>query len=378
VILQAVGEALGAGARLNAACRLVGVSARTVERWRTRPDGDDLRFGPRQRPQNALTPAEEAQVVNVMTSARYGALSPKQLVPRLADEGLYLASESTMYRLQRRLGLRERKRLITRTHVTRASTVHLAAQPNQVWSWDITWLPTVVRGCYVYLYLVMDVWSRRIVGWTVEARETADAAAALIQRACRDGDVDPHGLVLHSDNGKPMRGSTMLATLQWLGVVPSFSRPHVSDDNPYSEALFRTLKHTPAYPRLPFADAEAGRRWVARFVAWYNREHRHSAIRYVTPDERHFGRETQVLSRRRELYARARRSNPERWSRTTRNWQPVGTVTLNPEPRASARPMEATCGRAQSESRAAQPARAASETLPRSSTPAPSGIGRAQ
>jgi putative transposase len=268
VILQAVGEAQQAGARLGVACQLLGLSTRTVERWRARRDGDDLRCGPRRRPRNALSPAEEAQVVTVMTSARYGGLSPKQLVPQLADDGLYLASESTMYRLQRRLGLRARRRLITRTHVTRASTSHRATRPNQVWSWDITWLPTVVRGRYLYLYMVMDVWSRRIVGWTIEEHETVDAASALIQLACREGNVDPRGLVLHSDNGKPMRGSTMLATLQWLGVVPSFSRPHVSDDNPYSEALFRTLKHTPAYPRLPFADAQAARRWVARFVAW--------------------------------------------------------------------------------------------------------------
>lgn len=271
-------------------------------------------------------------MVAVMTSSRYAGLSPKQLVPQLADEGLYLASESTMYRLQRRHGLRRVKRQIERSHVTRSTTVHRAMGPNQVWSWDITWLPTVVRGRFLYLYLVMDVWSRRIVGWTVAGRESPDVAAELIQRICREGDVDPRGLVLHSDNGKPMRGATMVSTLQWLGIVPSFSRPHVSDDNPYSEALFRTLKHTPAYPRLPFVDADAAQRWVARFAAWYNGEHRHSAIRYVTPDERHFGREHNVLAGRRKLYAKARASNPERWSRAIRDWSPVGLVVLNPEP----------------------------------------------
>ncbi len=133
-----------------------------------------------------------------------------------------------------------------------------------------------------------------------------------------------------------MRGATMISTLQWLGVVPSFSRPHVSDDNPYSEALFRTLKHTRAYPRLPFVDLEGARRWVARFVAWYNGAHRHSGIRYVTPDERHFGHEHSVLAGRRELYAQARAANPERWSRAIRNWSPVGLVVLNPEPAARA------------------------------------------
>jgi putative transposase len=331
VILAAITEAQSSGARLADACVVVGVSTRSVERWRTRPEADDGRCGPHRRPHNALTPVEEAQVVTVLTSARYAGLSPKQLVPQLADEGLYLASESTMYRVQRRHGLRRKKRTAAQTHVTRACTVHRATAPNQVWSWDITWLPTTVRGVYLYLYLVMDVWSRRIVGWQVAERESADIAAELITGTCRDGKVDSRGLVLHADNGTPMRGSTMISTLQWLGVVPSFSRPHVSDDNPYSEALFRTLKHTPAYPRLPFADLSSAQRWVARFVGWYNGEHRHSAIRYVTPDERHHGRERAVLASRHELYERARHSNPERWTRSTRNWSPVGVVVLNPE-----------------------------------------------
>lgn len=331
MILSAIAEAQASGARLMAACRIVGISARTIERWRDQPEGDDGRCGPHHRPHNALSPVEEAQVVSVLTSSRYAGLSPKQLVPRLADEGLYLASESTMYRVQRRHGLRTKKRAASRTHVTRACTVHRATQPNQVWSWDITWLPTTVRGLYLHLYLVMDVWSRRIVGWRITENESADTAAELVTQACRDGNVDPRGLVLHSDNGTPMRGSTMISTLQWLGVVPSFSRPHVSDDNPYSEALFRTLKHTPAYPRLPFADLASAQRWVARFVDWYNGEHRHSAIRYVTPDERHFGREHDILARRRELYERARSSNPERWTCATRNWAPIGLVVLNPE-----------------------------------------------
>jgi len=335
VILDAVAVAVRAGARLVAACSLIGISARTVERWRARPEGEDQRRGPRHVPRNALTASEQAKVVAVMTSPRYAGMSPKQVVPRLADEGQYLASESTMYRLQRQLGVRAHRRSTPRAHVTRAKSVHRATRSNQVWSWDITWLPTTVRGRYVFLYLIMDVWSRRIVGWQVHAREGADEAAALMCRTCDENGLDPKGLVLHSDNGKPMRGSTMLATLQWLGVVPSFSRPHVSDDNPYSEALFRTLKYAPAYPRLPFADVAAARAWVQRFVAWYNGEHRHSGIRFVTPDERHFGVEEAILARRHELYEQARRRRPERWSGDTRNWSRVEAVVLNPEPARS-------------------------------------------
>lgn len=331
MIEAALTQALQDGARLRAACQVIGVSARTIQRWKRRPNGDDRRCGPHHRPSHALTVHEEAQVLAVMTSAAYSHLSPKQLVPRLADEGRYLASESTMYRLKHRIGLGARRRPLLRTGVTRATTVHRAVRPNQVWSWDITYLPTVIRGRFLRLYLVMDVWSRRIMGWEVHDDERADRAAALIQRICADSGVDPRGLVLHSDNGQAMRGNTMIATLQWLGIVPSFSRPHVCNDNPYSEALFRTLKNTPAYPQLPFASRDAACQWVARFVTWYNAEHRHSAIRYVTPDQRHRGRDIAILAARQRLYEHARQRAPQRWSREIRNWNPVTLVVLNPE-----------------------------------------------
>ena len=324
MILEAITKARSCGARLGPACRIVGISIRTIQRWRSQPEAEDRRCGPRRRPPNALSLAEEARIVAVLGSARYADLSPKQLVPQLADEGLYLASESTLYRLQRRYGLRRTKRVTIRAHVTRAVTLHRATRPNQVWSWDITWLPTIVRGLFLFLYLVMDIWSRRIVGWRIAEAQSAEIAAELIRQACRERNIDPNGLVLHSDNGKPMRSSTMLTTLQWLGVVPSFSRPHVSDDNPYSEALFRTLKHTPAYPHLPFAGIDYAQRWVERFVTWYNGEHRHSAIRYVTPDERHNGLEHDILARRHQLYQLARNCHPQRWTGATRNWTPIG------------------------------------------------------
>jgi putative transposase len=331
MILKLVQQAQAAGVRLDSVCRVVGLPARTIQRWRTNIDGEDGRHGAHHKQSNALSEAEEAQILDVMTSERYRGVSLKQLVPMLADEKLYLASESTFYRLQRRRGLRRAPRETSRTHVTRASRVHRATGPNQVWSWDITWLPTDVRGRFFYLYMVMDVWSRRIVGWTIAESESADISAALICRICRDAGVDPRGLVLHSDNGGAMRGNTMIATLQKLGIIPSFSRPHVSDDNPYSEALFRTLKHTPAYPRRIFSSVAAAQIWVTAFVDWYNTTHRHSGIRFVTPNERHDGRERAVLARRHDVYQRARRANPERWTSGTRNWSPIGEVILNPE-----------------------------------------------
>ena len=330
--LALVDEAQRAGARLSRICRELDLSARTVERWRVRPDGDDRRLGPHHQPAHALSAAEEKRAVEMMTSGPYAGLSPKQLVPALADRGVYAASESTLYRLRRRHGLGERRRTTERTHVSRGARVHRATGPNQVWSWDITYLPTMVRGRYLYLYLVMDVWSRRIVGWTVAPHESAELASELVQSICRDEGIETKGLVLHSDNGGPMRGATMIATLQWLGIVPSFSRPHVSDDNPYSEALFRTLKYAPSYPRQPFISVDGASVWVTRFVGWYNEQHRHSSIRYVTPNQRHYGQETAVLARRHALYQAARRRRPSRWSRATRDWTPVTMVELNPEP----------------------------------------------
>jgi transposase InsO family protein len=331
VILSAVADAQRAGARLTSACDAIGISARTVERWRTQPGADDRRAGPRRRPHNAYTPAEEERVIAVLKNPHYAGLSPKQLVPRVADEGRFVASESKLYRLQRQLGLRPQKRPVSQRDVARATTMHTATRPNQVWSWDITWLPSTIRGEFYYLYLVMDVWSRRIVGWSVELSESSELAAALAQRVCREQCISPGSLVLHSDNGSAMRGNTMLATLQRLGVMPSFSRPHVSNDNPYSESLFRTLKHTPAYPKFPFHALDDATRWVRRFVDWYNTEHRHGGIRFVTPDERHSGREHQVLARRDAVYKRAQRAHPERWTGNTRNWTPIGPVKLNPQ-----------------------------------------------
>lgn len=331
MILGLVAEAKVADVRLAPACRALGLCARTVERWRAAPTLEDQRRGPHQKPPNALSEMENTQVLDVLTSSRYAGLSPKQLVPQLADEGLYLASESTLYRAQRKHGLRASPRDITRSHVTRASTLHRATGPNQVWSWDITWLPTEIRGKYLYLYLVVDVWSRRIVGWTIAEVEAATISAELVTRICKESGINPKGLVLHADNGAAMRGQTMVATLQKLGIIPSFSRAHVSDDNAYSEALFRTLKHTPAYPRRPFSNLAVAESWMTCFGAWYNGVHRHSGIRFVTPDERHFRREAEVLAKRDALYQRARAANPERWTTRTRNWAPIGHVILNPQ-----------------------------------------------
>lgn len=327
MMIALIDEAVGHGARRAGACAIVGVSVRTLERWRG-AHPRDARHGPRATPANALSITERADVLALVNSPAYRDASPHQIVPQLADAGMYLASESTIYRL-----LREARQLAHRGRaqapVRREVPAHFATGPQQVWSWDITYLKSPVRGVFWYLYLMMDIWSRRIMGWAVHPTQRDAHAATLFTATCHEHAVSTAGLVLHADNGGPMKGATMLATLERLGVIPSFSRPRVSDDNPYSEALFRTLKYCPTFPAQPFVDLDAARAWVAAFVRWYNHQHHHSAIQFVTPDDRHTGRDITMLAQRDAVYQAARAHHPERWRSTTRNWSRPATVYLN-------------------------------------------------
>jgi putative transposase len=325
-----VADAVLQGARLGPAARVLGLTARTIQRWVQQGGGVDRRHGPLQSPANKLTSAERQEILSIANAPQYRDLSPKQIVPRLADEGRYLASESTFYRvLRQERQLVHRERCRPPTH--RRPREKVASGPCQVWSWDINYLRSTVSGRYYYLYMILDVWSRKIMAATVFSKESGQNSALLCVEAFHRHKVNPKGLVLHSDNGSPMKGSTMLVTLQRLGVVPSFSRPGVSNDNPFSESLFRTLKYRPEYPSHPFASEFQAQRWVDAFVHWYNTEHLHSEIRFVTPDERHYGVEITKLQKRKEVYKLAKQKNPSRWTGKTRNWEPVGLVRLNPE-----------------------------------------------
>lgn len=329
MMLELLDEAVAAGARLGKACETAGISMRSVERWRLDEGGDDQRTGPLTAPSHKLSDAERQAVLDAANSPEFRDKSPRQIVPTLADRGEYIASESTFYRVLHEEGqMQHRERARPRTSTKPKE--HVARAPNQVWCWDITYLRSSVRGAFFYLYLIVDIYSRKIVGWWVAGEESMDIAADLIERATREQNVPIDTLVLHADNGGPMKGSTMLATLHRLGVLASFSRPRVSDDNPYAEALFRTLKYRPGYPRKPFDSIDAARAWVSGFVAWYNSEHLHSAIRYVTPDDRHARRDPRILAARHRVYRAAHARTPRRWTRQTRNWTPIGPVSLNP------------------------------------------------
>ncbi len=331
-IIVSIKEAVTSGARLGAACEMMGISPRTYQRWQKPDNTHDGRQDARHEPANKLSEEEEEKILRVANSPRYADLPPSKIVPLLADSGQYLASESTFYNVLKKKGqLSHRHRSKPRT--TSKPRGLLAGGPDQIYSWDITYLPTTVGGMFFYLYMVMDIYSRKIMGWQVHRRETSEFAADMMTDICIREGVKRDQVTLHSDNGGAMKGATLLATLQKLGVIRSTSRPGVSSDNAYSESLFRTLKYVPYYPQRPFEDIVEARRWVEGFVGWYNEIHLHSGIKFVTPSQRHEGLDKEILSKRDKVYKEAKRKNPIRWSRQTRNWLPVEEVWLNPDQR---------------------------------------------
>jgi putative transposase len=340
VIARHIEQAHAAGARLNCSCELAGIDVRTLQRWKA---GDGLVRGdgrPEARhetPAHALSDAERAQILTVANELRFADVPPARIVPMLADEGVYLASESSFHRVLRAEGQTSHRGRAKAPQASRPPTTHVATGPDQVWCWDMTFLPAVVMGRWFYLYLILDVYSRKIVGWEVHDSDSADYAAHLVRRTALAEGIHAAMAkpVLHGDNGSTLKATTVLAMLNWLGIEPSYSRPRVSDDNAYAESLFRTAKYRPEFPLTGFTSLAEARNWAAQFVHWYNVEHRHSGVRYVTPAQRHAGEDHAILNSRHELYRRARALNPRRWSRNTRNWTPVAAVTLNPEREAS-------------------------------------------
>ena len=310
------------------------MSLRTLRRWRDPTGGirEDRRpSADRPIPANKLSEEERDRIVATCNAPQFASLPPSQIVPRLADQGTYIASESSMYRVLRERDQNHRRGRARPPTRRKPPASFEAKGPCEVWSWDITWLPGPIAGTFFYLYLIIDIFSRKIVGWEVHDRETAEFAAQVLRRAVLAEGCLTGPLVLHADNGSPMKGATMKVTMERLGVIASFSRPRVANDNPFSEALFRTCKYTPNWPTRGFATIEEARAWVQRFANWYNTEHRHSAIRFVTPDQRHRGDDRALLASRHQVYELARAARSERWSSQTRNWHPIGTVWLNPE-----------------------------------------------
>ena len=329
-----IDEAIDSGARKTKACEVLEISVRTYQRWccdgGVQADGRPSAI--RTTPSNALTKQEKDKVLETLNSEEFASMPPSQVVPRLADQGIYLCSESSMYRILHE-AKQQHHRGRSRSPERKPISTHKANGPNEVWCWDITWLPGPAKGVFYYLYLMLDLYSRKIVGWEIHEHESADNASTLLRKTCMKENISSKvmPLILHSDNGSPMKGASMLETMNKLGVVSSFSRPRVSNDNAYAESIFRTCKYRPDYPYKGFEDIAAAREWILNFTHWYNREHRHSGIKFVTPYERHTGQDREILNARKTVYENAKQKNPLRWTGTIRNWDYVDGVWLNPE-----------------------------------------------
>ncbi len=332
-----IDEAVTGGSRLSSACEELGLTERTYYRWMklyrtTGSFADRRQTAERPEPANKLTEEERKNILQVVNSPKFKSSAPCEIVPALADQGVYLASESTIYRILRDNAM-QNHRGRTAESKPRPISTHCATGPNQVWMWNITYLNGPVKGMFFYLYLFLDLFSRKIVAWEVWSKESAVHASQLVRRGVISEQIAlrKEPLVLHSDNGSPMKGATMLETLYHLGITPSNSRPRVSNDNPYSESLFKTLKYNCNYQPKGFNDLDEARQWCKQFVHWYNNEHRHSGINFLTPAQRHSGVGQQILEQRRMVYEAAKAKHPERWSTTIRNWTLVDEVWLNPE-----------------------------------------------
>jgi len=332
--IMLIKEAIDAGAREKMACLEMRIHQRTLQRWRnkTTPLEDQRPRASRPIPKNKLSEEEQQSIITICNQPEFQSLPPSQIVPILADQEIYIASESSFYRVLNHHNM-QHHRGRSKQPSSKPISTHCATGPNQVWMWDITWLAGPVRGIYFYLYLILDLFSRKIIAWEIWPEESAQNASILVRRAVIAEKISSiiKLLILHSDNGSVMKGATLLETLYMLGITPSRSRPRVSNDNPYAESIFRTCKYRPSYPISGFADITEARQWILAFVRWYNNEHRHSGLNFLTPNQRHNGNAETVLLQRKQLYEKAKAAHPERWSRQTRDWTLDNEVWLNPE-----------------------------------------------
>jgi putative transposase len=259
----------------------------------------------------ALSAEERQEVRETLNSERFADSAPRQVYGMLLDEGQYLCSVSTMYRiLHEHEEVRERRNQLR--HPNYAKPQLLATAPNQVWSWDITKLRSPIKWTYFYLYVILDIFSRYVVGWMVAERETAALARQLVRESCAKQDIAQAKLTLHADRGSPMIAKSMAQLLVALGVAKTHGRPHTPDDNPFSEAHFKTLKYRPDFPAV-FGSIQDARVWARSFFHWYNNEHRHSSLALLTPADVHYGRAAAVLEQRHAVKMAAYQRHPERF-----------------------------------------------------------------
>jgi transposase InsO family protein len=307
------------------ACVTVEISYKSYLRWKSGII-TDRRKGAVKQVHRRLSYEEEFRFYQVANQKEYRELTPGQIVASLLDRGIYHGSERTLYRI-----LKKHDALVSRSEARKPVCYKkpqelIATGPNQVWSWDITWLKSNIKGIFFFAYVIIDIFSRKIVGWSIEESESPDYARELYQRILRNGKIKPR--FVHSDNGGPMKGLTLVAFLTEMQVGLSFSRPRVSDDNPFIESFFKTVKYHVTYPKC-FAGIAAAREWFANFINWYNTVHLHSALGYVTPNQKHLGGDLALFSKRQKVLNLAALQHPERFVIGPRTVQPERVVTLN-------------------------------------------------
>jgi len=325
-IIPLIDEAHQTGARYSKACNVVGISLRTLQRWKS-GGREDKRKGASKRVVRKLSAATRQEVIAECNSQRFCDHNPHKIVPLLLNEGRYIASVRTFYRI-----LKEEKLLHHRsnTQVRKKRSKppeRKATKSNQVWCWDITWMSRDVRGLFYYAYVITDIFDKSIVGWAVHDRESDAHSRELFDCTLNGRHIALKAL--HADNGGPMKGVTLMALLRDLKVEVSHNRPRTSNDNPFIESLFKTLKYQVTYP-LQFKDIGHAREWMASFVNWYNTEHLHSAIDYVTPEQMRSNQAAAIFEKRNETMQDAQAENPERWgSRKAKWWGAPKEVVLN-------------------------------------------------
>lgn len=295
------------------ACAAMGIPRASVYRHRRKKNGAAPLREKRPSPPRTLSPEERQEVLDILHSERFGDKAPQEVYPTLLDEGQYLCSIRTMYRLlDGQEEVRERRNQLR--HPPYQKPELLATDPNQVWSWDITKLLGPVKWTYFYLYVILDIFSRSVVGWMAASRESASLAEKLIRETCQKQSIRPGQLLIHADRGPSMKSKPVALLLADLGVTKTHSRPHTSDDNPYSEAQFKTLKYRPDFPER-FGSVEDARAFCQDFFRWYNIEHHHSGIGLMTPHVVHYGLAQQVFKARERVLLAAYEMHPERFVR---------------------------------------------------------------
>lgn len=319
-------EAKDAGARIFKACEVLDISLRTFKRWKS-GSTQDLRKGAAKSVPKKLTEKERQAIIDVCCKKDYQDLTPYEIQVILLDAKIYLGSVSTFYRI-----LRERDLVHFRGNTRKGTASHrpperVATGPNQVWAWDITYLKSSIAGIYFFMYTIIDIWSKKIVGWHVDISESYLISEQLFQRVMKQHNLSE--VFLHSDNGNPMKAGTMLMTLYKLGIVPSYSRPRVSNDNAFIESFFKTLKYMKSYPKC-FNSIQDAQYWIVDFLAWYNDRHLHSSIGYVTPNQKHTGQANKIIADRNTVKRQAYMANKIRWSGPVAEIPNPQVIVLNP------------------------------------------------